>query len=164
MRKLLALAVLVGLLAPPAIAQSVVQDNLSGNEAWNAGQGPGGPGSYITSGMVRGGTNAGLVVVGGSFTIGASASTDTMANGGTILLAAQPAVATITLPPNPVVNGASIGICNTTAAAFAGNAVNLVPNTGQTLSGGNIALITLDALTCVRVVFNRPNTTWYRVQ
>lgn len=159
-RVLLALALLGGLIAP-ALAQ--VQDNLSGNETWSAGQGAGGPGAYITSGMVRGGTQGGLVVIGGSFTIGATASTTGMSEGGTIILAAQPAAATITLPPNPVTNGAIISICNSTAAPFATNVTTLAPNTGQTLSGGNITLTTLAALTCVKVQFNRGNTTWYRI-
>lgn len=162
MRNLLLALALIGGLCAPASAQ--VANDLSGNETWQAGQGPGGPGAYITSSMVRGGTNAQLAVVGGSFTIGATASTTSMRNGGTIILAAQPAAATITLPPNPVVQGAQVGICNTTAAPFATNVTTLAPNTGQTLSGGNITLTTLGALTCVRVVFNRSNTTWYRVQ
>lgn len=157
-------AFFLGLIAATAIAQSVVQDDLTGNETWQAGQGPGGPGSFITSGMVRGSRNGGLVVIGGSFTIGATDSTSNMNDGGTILLAAQPAAATITLPPNPVVNGSVVSICNTTAAPFATNVVTLAPNTGQTLSGGNITLTTLAALTCVKVQFNRGNTTWYRVQ
>lgn len=159
----IALALAVGLLSAP-LAKAQVQNDLTGNETWQAGQGPGGPGAYITSGMVRGGTNGGLVVIGGNFTIGATDSTTGMSEGGNILLAAQPAAATITLPPNPVVNGAVIGICNTTAGAFATNVVTLAPSSGQTLSGGNITLTTLAALTCVRVQFNRPNTTWYRIQ
>lgn len=163
MRRLLLVPLLALLGFAPAVAQPIVQNNLTGNEAWSAGQGPGGPAAYITSGMVRGGTNASLVVIGGSFTIGASASTTAMAEGGTILLAAQPSAATITLPANPVTNGAIISVCNTTAAPFATNVVTLAANTGQTLSGGSITLTTLAALTCVKVQFNRSNTTWYRV-
>lgn len=162
MRRFLLSVALVGALVAPAFAQ--VANDLSGNEAWSAGQGPGGSGAYITSGMVRGSTNASLVVIGGSFTIGETASTTGMAEGGDILLAAQPSAATVTLPANPVVNGANVRYCNTTAAPFAANAVTLAPNSGQTLSGGNITLTTLAALTCVTVVFNRSNTTWYRIQ
>jgi hypothetical protein len=164
LRALLAGVVIATLAVTALVAQSVVQDNLSGNETWQAGQGPGGPGSFITSAMVRGGTNGGLVTITGSFTIGGTAATAPMAEGATLLLAAQPAAATITLPPNPVTNGAQIAVCNTTAAPFATNVVNLVANTGQTLSGGSVALTALASLTCVRLQFNRPNTTWYRVQ
>jgi len=53
MRKLLLALALVGGLTTPVLAQSVTQNTLTGNESWNAGQGPGGPGAFITSDLVR---------------------------------------------------------------------------------------------------------------
>jgi hypothetical protein len=84
--------------------------------------------------------------------------------GGNLVITAQPLAATITLPPNPVQDGAIVGACNPTATPFATNVVTLAANTGQTVSGGAVALTTLAANTCVYVQFNRPNTTWFRIQ
>lgn len=161
MKKLLLLGALLLGLTTPALAQSIVQDNLSGNEAWSAGQGPGGPGAYITSNLVR---NSGAIVA-ATITTNATLGGGALApliEGGTLIITAQPSAATITLPPNPFTNGGIVYVCNPTAAAFATNVVTLAANTGQTVSGGAIALTTLAANTCVRVQFNRATTTWYR--
>lgn len=157
-RVLLALALLGGLIAP-ALAQ--VQDNLSGNETWSAGQGAGGPGAYITSGMVRGGSQTGLVAISGNHTIGSTSGSAPIVEGGSLLITGTPATANITMPPNPVTNGAVIAICNATTSNFV-NTLTVVANTGQTLVG-TAALAALVANTCVRWQFQRSNTTWYRV-
>lgn len=163
MRKhLLAIALAVGLIAPLAHAQSVTQNNLSGNECWQAGQGPGGPGSYICSNLVRNSEAQVTTTVTGSLTIGTGA-TASLIDGGNLLVTAQPAAATITLPPNPFTDGGIVSICNVTAAAWATNVVTVVANTGQTLAIA-APLTTMGAGTCASFQFSRPTTNWYRIR
>lgn len=163
MRKLLLALALIGGFASPVSAQSVVQDNLSGNEAWSAGQGPGGTSSFVSSNVIRNSWAKVPTTVAASVTIGVSTGLTPLRWGGNLIITAQPLAATITLPPNPVQDGALVGVCNPTAAAFATNVVTLAANTGQTLTGGAITLTTLAATTCVRVQFHRATTTWYRI-
>lgn len=164
MRKLLLTLALVGGLCAPALAQSVVQNDLSGNESWNAGQGPGGPGSFITSDLVRNSRAIVTTTIAGAITVGVSTGLTALRWGGNLIVTAQPAAAVITMPPNPFPDGGIVGICNPTAAAYAGNAVTVAGNTGQTAPAGATATITtLAAGNCVQFQFNRPNTTWYRI-
>ena len=163
MRKLLLALALVGGLNAPALAQSVIYQDLSGNECWNAGEGPGGPSQFLCADVLRNSWQIVATTISASATFGA-ATLGQLRYGGNLVLTAQPLAATLTLPPNPVPDGTLAGVCNPTAAAFSTNVVTLAPNTGQTLTGGNIALTTLAATTCVRVQFNRPNTTWFRIQ
>lgn len=166
MRKwLLVGALAVGLLAPlAALAQPITQNTLTGRECWSAGQGPGGQSNYICADVVRSGHGIAATTITGNHTIGTTTNGNTaaIAKGGALMITAQPSAATITLPPNPLPDGALIRVCNPTAAPFATNVVTLAPNTGQTLTGGNITLTTLGAITCVWVTFNRATTTWYR--
>lgn len=151
---LLALALAVN----AANAQGVVQNTLTGNETWSVGQGPGGSSAFITSNLVRGGTALVTATVSASLTL-----PSTLAFGGNFIITAQPSAATLTLPPNPIPNGAIIGVCNGTASAFATNVVTLVANSSQTLTQ-TITLTTLGAGLCERVQFVSATTTWYRVQ
>jgi len=147
-------------LAGAAIAQSVVQDDLSGNEAWNAGQGPGGPGSFITSNLVRNSVAKVLNATTGTFGSGALAA---LSEGGLVIFTSQPlATTTLTLPPNPVTDGARAGFCNAAAANFATTAISFITSTGQTLA--TLSITALTATSCVEVVFNRATTTWYRIR
>lgn len=142
------------------IAQPVTQNQLSGSECWNAGQGPGGPivGALCVN-VVRGGTFGTVSTsITTSFTLPSSLSV-----GGNFLQTAQPAAATITMPPNPIVDGAIVGVCNVSAAAWATNAVTLAANSGQTLAQA-ATLTTLAAGTCAREQWNQALATWYRVQ
>jgi hypothetical protein len=154
----LSLALVAGLWAQP-----VTQPTLTGNECWNAGQGPGGPSSFICSNVVRN-SKAGVVgTIAGSFTIGSTAAQASLVTGGNLLVTAQPAAATITLPPNPVPDGAIVGVCNVGAAVWAVNVVTLAANTGQTLAT-SAALTTQAQGTCARVQWNLAAATWYRIQ
>lgn len=146
-------------LAGPASAQSVVQPTLSGNETWSAGQGPGGPSSYITADLVRNSIDHVLTTVTGAVTIPVA----TLPFGGDFIITAQPSAAVITLPPNPIPNGAIFGVCNGTAAAFATNVVTLAANTNQTLAQ-TVTLTTLGAGACALEMFDLATTTWYRIQ
>jgi len=163
MRKWLLIgAMAVGLMAPQAYAQSVTQNNLSGNECWNVGQGPGGPGSYICSNLVRNSEAQITTTITGSLTIGTGA-TASLVDGGNLLVTAQPAAATITLPPNPFTDGGIVRICNVSASPWATNVVTVVANTGQTLSIA-APLTTMAASTCATFQFSRPTTNWYRIR
>lgn len=146
-----------------ALAQSVSQDNLSGNESWSAGQGPGGPSAFIFSDLTR---NSRQIVVGtiaGAVTLGVTSPLTPLRWGGNFIVTAQPAVAVITTPPNPFPNGGVVGVCNPTAAAYATNAVTVAGNTGQT-SPVNNTITALAAGACALFQFQRSNTSWYRIQ
>jgi hypothetical protein len=80
-----------------AWAQPVVQNTFSGNECWNAGQGPGGPSTgFVCAQGMRGASQNVATTVTGSFTIGAAGATGVgtttqpLQFGGTLLLTAQP--------------------------------------------------------------------------
>lgn len=140
-----------------ALAQQIVPKNLSGNECWNAGQGPGGPSTgFVCVNLVAAiqpvATNTGAA----SFTIANNIATT--------ILTAQPAVSTITLPSSPVSNGAVVEIVNGTAAAFATNVVTIAPNTGQTILGGNVTITNLAQHASVEFRYNLANTTWYQIR
>jgi hypothetical protein len=169
---LVALGLMVG--GGLAFAQTIGQSGLSGNECWNAGQGPGGPSTgFLCANTLRGGTaNAILSAVSGNFTIGTTSGNFTnlgtpnmaaMATGGNVLITAQPSAAVITMPPLPIPDGAIVGVCNVTNAAFSTNAVTLSANTGQTLAQ-TATLTTLAAGVCAREQWNQSQATWYRVQ
>lgn len=162
MRRWLFWAAVAGVLAAPyAYAQSIVQDNLSGNEAWNAGQGPGGPSTgFVTSNLVRNSVAKVINAATGTFGSGALAS---LSEGGLVIFTTQPlAAVTLTLPPNPVTDGARAGFCNATASNFATTAIAFATSTGQSLT--SISVTALTATSCVEVVFHRATTTWLRIR
>jgi hypothetical protein len=164
MRKwLLAGAVTVGLITP-LIAQSVIYQNLTGNECWNAGEGPGGPSQFLCADVLRNSAQKVVGVVSGSMTFG----TGTLAKlryGGVAIITPQPvAVTTLIAPPNPVQDGAIIGMCNGTGSAFATTNIAMTTSIGQTMTGVASSLVNLGASVCHRWQFNRATTTWYRIQ
>jgi hypothetical protein len=149
-------------------AQPVVQNTFSGNECWNAGQGPGGPSSFVCSQGLRGASNNLPMTVAGAFTVGGTSAnttpnnTSTLQYGGTLLITAAPSTAAVTMPPNPLMDGVIVGICNVTAGAFV-NTLTATANTGQTINAGG-ALATLAAFTCGTYQWNLANATWYRTR
>ena len=156
-----------------ALAQPVVQTTFSGNEGWNAGQGPGGPSTgFVCAQGMRGASQNVAATVSGSFTIGAagttgvSTTTQPLQFGGTLLLTAQPAAATINLPLSPLQDGIITAVCNVTASPFATNVVTVTAtgNTGQTLNLGAQTITTLAAFTCATFQWNLANATWYRTR
>jgi len=152
-------------------AQPVVQNTFSGNECWNTGQGPGGPSTgFVCSQAVRGGANNVALTISGSFTVGAagttgvSVTTAPLAYGGRLLVTAQPAAATITLPPNPLQDGIVVSYCNVSNGNFAAAAVAFAANTGQTAAAPVTTALTTQALgTCAAVQWNLAAATWYRI-
>jgi hypothetical protein len=172
----LAGAALAALATTLLVAQQI-GPNLSGNECWNAGQGPGGPSvGFVCLNASSSRTAATiLTAVSGSFTVGTASGNFTVATGssgtntalgGGVIIAAQPSAGTWTLPPNPMSDGAIVKFCNGTNAAFATNVVTVAANTNQTLvpTGAAITLTTLAANTCVGYGFSLANTSWYKVQ
>jgi hypothetical protein len=175
-RRVLLAGVVIASLAACGIAtaQFVVQPTLSGNECWNAGQGPGGTTTgFVCANTMRGGTaNTVLSAVSGNFTIGSASGNFTvtgtpnqtyLVDGGNLLITAQPSAATITMPPNPIPDGAIVGVCNASGSAWSTNAVTLAANSNQTLAVA-ATLTTLAAGTCAREQWNLTAATWYRVQ
>lgn len=158
---LLWLALAVGLTSP-AFAQSVVQDDVSGNETWSAGQGPGGPSGFITTSLTRNSANSVATTVTGATTIGVTTGFTNLRWGGYLLVTAQPSAAVITLPPNPVQNGAIFAYCNVSSGNYSSSAVTFAANTGQSLPVA-VTVTTQAASSCTYVMFNRSNTTWYRI-
>jgi hypothetical protein len=167
-------AALAALVTTPLAAQ-VVQNQVTGQECWNAGQGPGGPGQFICLNLFRSSTsNVVLSAVAGSFTVGTATNTTVVSgsnatnviDGGAVIITGQPLAATITLPPSPVADGGVVRICNGTNSAFATNVVTVAANTNQTLvpTGAAVTLTTLAANTCVAYMWVLANTSWYKVQ
>lgn len=155
-------AALVALLSAPVHAQTAMQ-SLTGNECWRAGQGPGGIyyGDVCTNTLRNSTANVATTVT-GNITLG-TGTTSSLADGGNLLITAQPSAATITLPANTVPDGAQIGICNVTGSAFATNVVSLAANSGQTLNTA-VAVTTQAAGTCAIVQWNAATSKWYRIQ
>ncbi len=159
------------------VAQPVVQNQLSGNECWNVGQGPGGPTiGFLCTNLIRNSNSDTLLsAVSGNMTIGSTTNV-TLVSGSSwgnfpsaglnLIITAQPSAATITMPPSPVVDGAIVKICNGTNSAFATNAVTVQANTNQTMvpTGAGVTLTTLAAASCVEYQFALANTSWYKVQ
>ena len=151
-------------------AQPVVQNTFSGNECWNAGQGPGGPtGGFICAQGMRGASNNLPLTIAGAFTVGGTSAnttpnnTSTLQYGGTLLVTAAPSTAAVTMPPNPLMDGVIVGICNVTASPFANTLTATANGAGQTISAGG-ALAALGAFTCGTFQWNLANATWYRTR
>ncbi len=161
--KLISLGLVTALGLGVAVAQTVIYTDLSGNEAWNAGQGPGGPSQFLITDVVRNSRQK----VAGAINAAATYGTSPLAAlrwGGNVLFTVQPtAVVALTLPPNPVPDGAIVGFCNVTGSNFATTAISWTANSGQTLSTA-VSLTTLGANACKYAQFNSATTTWYVIQ
>lgn len=158
-------------------AQTIYPNAVSGNECWNAGQGPGGPSTgFLCLNPVSGRNPAAVFsAVSGNFTIGTASGNFTVATGsngtlvgqgGDLTITAQPSAATITLPPNPMTDGAVVKVCNGTNSAWATNVVTVAANTNQTLvpTGAAITLTTLAAASCVGYQWVQATASWYKTQ
>lgn len=162
----LALSILAGA-GGWALAQvSVGWTTLSGAETIEAASGVGGSSAFVTTGRLNSGYNyAYFSAFPSSFTIGqlsGTVQTAGIVNGGALLINAANTAQTFTLPPNPIVDGTIISVCNATAAAWATNAVTVAANSNQTLVGSG-TLTTLAAGTCGRFLWNLGAATWFRV-
>lgn len=151
MRKLLLTLALVGGLSAPALAQ--VQNDLSGNETWNVGQGPGGPGGQITSDMVRNSTQ--VVTKSGS-----GAATSTATGGLLVWVGTAPTTWAITLPRNPPDGTIQRVTTDTTLTTM----VTVTAGSGDTMAAAFSAQTLTANTTVVAWQYNRPTKIWYRVQ
>lgn len=154
-RTLIAGAALVAL-AAYALAQPIGQNAISGNECWNAGQGPGGTSSgFLCINQVRNGTS--LTTLSGS---GAVTTTATQANSSLFWVGTAPTTWAITLP-SPAFDGeiVSVGTDTTlttlvTVTAGAGQTMNATYNSQTLTAPGGSA----------EFQFSNPTLKWYRIR
>ena len=148
----------LGGLAGYGWAQTIAVFNATGNECWNASAGgPGGPSAgYICTFLTRNSE-------GTSTSTGAAAQTLTYQTSSLILTAQPASGANITLP-SPAPDGMVVEVINGTTGAFSANVFSVVPNSGQTLVGGNVALTTLAAGTSREFRFVAATNTWYPIR
>ena len=152
---LLAIAGLLTLGGGYALTQTIVQQTLSGNECWNAGQGPGGPSTgFVCSSSLRNGSNISLYSGSGAFTTTANALQSTLYWVGT-----APTTWTITTPAYPF-DGQTLTIGTDTTLT---TRVTLTANTGQTLDVAYTSQ-TLTASTSIEYQYVLTTATWYRRQ
>lgn len=136
-----------------AVAQPVTQNTLSGSECWSAGQGPGGPSTFICANLLR--NTVGMFLTPGAATLQLTPAQSS------VIFTAQPPTMTITLPASPVPDGMMVELVNGTAAAFATNVLTVTVGGSQTLIGGNILLTTLAAGTSREIRYSLGTNTWY---
>ena len=155
-------AALAALAATWLVAQPVVQNALSGNECWNAGQGPGGPSTgFVCAYQTRSSWG---------YLSNAAATTGTVqllnTQNAVIMPVQSTSGVTFNMPLNPtVVDGAIYAFCNTSNAAFATQVVTITATAPQVFAtGATTTLTTLAARTCVKLIYTASNTTWSQVQ
>ena len=161
----LGVGALIGALAGgAALAQSVIYQNLTGNECWSAGEGPGGPSAFLCADVLRNSAQKVVAAATGALTFG-SGTLATLRYGGNVLITTQPlATTTFTLSPNPVQDGALAGLCNVTNSAYATTNIAFAASTSQSFVPLAVSTTSLGAHACIYVQFNRANTTWYWIQ
>ena len=137
-----------------AYAQTVVQNQLSGNETWNVGQGPGGPGGFITSNMIRNST--------AMTSISGSGAATSVGIGGTIVwVGTAPTTWAVTLPTAPP-NGTVQTLTSDTTLS---SRVTVTAGTGDTIStGAQFTSATLTALSVTGWQYLSSSKTWFRNQ
>jgi hypothetical protein len=147
----LALAVGLGF----AWAQTVQQNNLSGNECWNAGQGPGGTSSFLCVNLVRNGSALSLVS-------GSGAATTTMLPAQSTLfwVGAAPTTWAITLP-TPAFDGEVVSIGTDTTLT---TMVTVTPATGQTMDGTYTSQTLTAPGGSAEFQFSFGTLKWYRIR
>lgn len=135
-----------------AFAQSVVQNQISGNEVWRAAQGPGGPESYISVQSVR--NSSAMTRVSGA---GAATTAMTTAQSTLMWVGTAPTTWAVTLPLAPV-DGTIVNISTDTTLT---TMVTVTAASGDTLNA-TYASQTLTAVTAVQFQYSAGNRTWYR--
>lgn len=145
----------LGLLALGTIAfAQVTQNQITGNECWNAGQGPGGPSNFLCINQVRNGTS--MALFSGS---GAIVTPTTQSNSTLMWVGTAPTTWTITLP-SPAFDGEIITVATDTTLT---TLVTVNPGTGQTLNG-TFSAQTISANGSVEFRFAQSTLKWYRTQ
>lgn len=134
--------------------QTITTPTLSGNEAWQVGQGIGGSSFFITSSQVRNTQGVQFTALAsGALTI--PNTTATLIS--TVLVSSALAV---TAPPAPFDGEIFIYSNNSSGANTA--TMTFTANTGQTVNSGAVA--TLAQYTSAEWRYSVPNLTWYRIR
>jgi hypothetical protein len=140
------------------IAQPVLQNDITGNECWNAGQGAGGPtAGFLCSNIVRNGT-ANQVVTGS----GAATTQATIANGTLLWHTTAPTTWTVTLP-NPAFDGEIVRLATDTTLTTRVTVQASTAPQNQTLHA-SFASQTLTADTAVAWQFSESLLQWVKIQ
>lgn len=149
---LLGLALGLGSLA---LAQTTVtQRAVSGNECWNAGQGPGGPSSFLCINTVRNGAN--ITLKSGS---GAATSTMTQDQGTLMWTGTAPTTWAVTLP-SPAFDGEIVTVGTDTTLT---TLVTVTAGGSDTLSATYDSQ-TIAAGSSVAWQYKLSTTNWYRLR
>jgi len=156
MRAIRTLGLVVGALLALAIPSSaqVVQNNVTGNEVWVAGQGPGGPGNFLNIGGVS--NRAAITLVSGS---GAATTTMTQAQSTLMWTGTAPTTWAVTLP-SPAYDGQIVTLGTDTTLT---TMVTVTAGSGQTLSATYNSQ-TLTAVTSVEFQFVFSSLKWFRLR
>lgn len=143
---------LLGVLATLSVAQLVTNQAPSGNECWNAGQGPGGPSQHLCLNQTRNGTAA-------QITSGSGAATFTVTNdmNTVIWTGAAPTTWAVTLPCTPR-NGARVVLSTATTLT---SMVTVTAATGCTMETAVTSITLTDN---VSIEFQLIGTAWYRLR
>lgn len=138
-----------------AMSQTLQQTNVSGQECWNAGQGPGGPSTgFLCTNVIRNGAALATFSGSGSFTTVMTPLQSTLFWVGT-----APTTWTITLP-TPAFDGEIVTVGTDTTLT---SLVTVSPATGQTMDGTYNSQ-TISANASVEFQFSFATTKWYRLR
>lgn len=154
----LALALAICCVGAYALAQTVVQQTISGNEVWSVSQGPGGAGSVIGINTVRNGIQF-------ATTSGTGSATSTATGGVLEWTGTAPTTWTVTTP-KVAFDGEMIILATDTTLT---TNVTLSAASGQSLHG-TYSSMTITASTAgtaspnLEFTYHAANSTWYRIQ
>ncbi len=135
-------------------AQTVIQNQISGNECWTAAQGPGGQGQWICLGLVRNGRDMNVLSGSGAQTLLMTQNSSTVFWTGT-----APTTLTVTTPVTAFDGQILIIATDTTLTTM----VTLTANTGQTLNASYTSQ-TLSANTSVEWQFDLGTAKWFKIR
>jgi hypothetical protein len=151
---LLSAALALGLYAPASFAQPIA-GGISGNECWNAGQGPGGPTTgYMCAFMMRNGSAFQTFSGSGAFTTQMVPTQSVLYWVGT-----APTSWTITTPATPF-DGEIIQLSTDTTLT---SIVTVTANTGQTLHTAFTSQ-TISAAAGAEFEYNLATAAWFRIR
>jgi hypothetical protein len=141
-----------------ALAQPVTQNNLSGNECWSAGQGPGGSSSFLCVNLVRNGSALTTFSGSGAFTTAGTQATSTYMWVGT-----APTTWTITLP-NPAFDGEIVQVATDTLLTTLVTVQSSTTPQNQVVLAPTFSAQTIAANASVEWQFNFANLRWIKIR
>jgi hypothetical protein len=143
----------LGLVILDAQGQPVTQQDITGNECWSAGQGPGGPSNWLCINQVRNGTA--LRIVSGTGT----SITQTQADSTVFWTGTAPSTLSINLTASPFDGEIFSFATDTTLTTL----VTLVAGSGTTLNA-SFSAQTVSPAAGVEWQYNKATTKWFRVR